>query len=418
MAAFKIGKTAVNLPTIARNTISNILQLNMSGTPLYEIPVYMTQAGKVLLEKGQMWKQMRADGIFKTNWSAGEISEVMGAVRKWETGEGLMSKSVGFVKDIAKYYGKIDDFFKATKYLELLKNGATRQEATLEAQKWGMDYSLVHPAVKWARRHVMPFVSYQYKIAPLIAESMVKRPWVIAKYAAVPYLMYEAAQKSLNLTDDDWKKLQKELPLFIKKSGSYAILPWKSPEGNAQWVNMEYFLPWQNFMAIKRDIKEGNPGEVISKDIGFGGPWIDIGVMVKSLHGSTPPEDPFSGRPIYNALDTPTTKALSMAKWVYERFSPAMLTDTGAMGKTMRAMSGEVDKYGRKVTPESAAGSWLGLNIVSPTPKQVALERNAQIKELKTALIRKMVDPTVDPQEKLRARDEFKKRVLEVTGRQ
>lgn len=415
IATFKVAKTAFNIPTVFRNTISNILQMNMSGTPIYQIPKLMLDAGNVMLEKGTAWKQMQKQGLFKTNWSAAEIQEVMGSIKKWEKSDNLLTKSLDFTKDIAKYYGKIDDFFKAAKYMEQVGSGATKAQAALEAHKWGMDYSLVHPSVKWARRHVMPFISYQYKIAPLIVESIVKRPWVIAKYAAVPELMRQAAKSNLNLTEDDWSKLQKELPLFIKKAGTYAILPWKSKEGNAQWVNFEYFLPWQNFMQIKRDVKSGDVGEVISKDIGIGGPWIDMAVMVKSLHGDTPPEDPFSGRPIYNRLDSPTDKALSMSRWVYERFAPQMLTAGGAAGKTVKAVTGEQDRYGKTVTPSVAAGSWVGLNVASPTKQQVALERKARQKELTSALIRKLVNPTVPKEEKLRSQAEFKKQLKQIS---
>jgi hypothetical protein len=181
-------------------------------------------------------------------------------------------------------------------------------------------------------------------------------------------------------------------------------------------VNMEYFLPWQNFAAIKRDIQNGEYGEIVSKDIGFGNPFLDIAIVAKNLHGDTPPNDPFSGRPIYNKLDTPTDKALAMARWVYEKFAPPMLTDASAIGKTQRAFTGEKDRYGRAVTPGTAAASWVGVNVVSPTRKQVGLERAARLKELRASLIRKVVDPTVPTEEKARAQEEFKRRVAEVVG--
>lgn len=411
MAMFKVAKTAFNVPTIIRNIGSNIIQLNMSGTPLHDIPGLLIKSASAMKTKDKFYVEGLRNGIFKTNWSEAEIGEVLDTVRTMQ--KTSIMQMYGQIGKLAKFYGKIDDFYKLAKFIEQREKGIDISKAAIEAHKWGMDYSLAHPAIKIARQHIMPFVSYQYKIAPLIAETLAKRPWVLAKYAAIPYLMYEAAKQTLSLTDNDFEKLKKDLPLYIKKTGSYAVLPWKSPEGNVQWVNLEYFLPWGNVMAIARDVKEGHPRELIG-DMGIGNPFLDVYSAIKTAKGDTPPKDPFSGREIWNALDTPTEKSLKLAEWLYGKWAPSMLTREGAGGYTLRV--GEKDRYGRTISPEQAAGRWVGLNIIAPTTQQGAIEKRAREKELLSSLYRILKDPTITEEKKQRARDEFLKRAREIRG--
>jgi len=400
MTLFKVFKAALNLPTVVRNCVSNFIQLNMSGIPFYEIPGYMAKAGRAMAKNEPIYGQARRNGLFKTNWAEGEIREVIQVVRTMESGS--LPDVFGGITKLAKYYGKIDDFFKLTKLIEQTKKGVSIEKGIIEAQKWGMDYSLATPAVKYARRFIMPFASYQYKIAPLIAESLKKRPWVIAKYAAIPYIMQEVAKQTLSLTDEDWKKLKAMLPTFIRKENTYAILPWKSPEGNPQWVNLEYFLPWGNFHTLGGGIRRGELKEVVT-DIGMGNPFLDVYSALKTVKGDAPPKDPFTGREIYNQLDDPSEKALKMAEWLYSKWAPTMLTRFGALGYTARAIEGQKDIYGRAVTPGQAAGRWIGINIVAPSPMQAIREKRARVMELRGSLARILKDPSLGPEKKAAA---------------
>jgi hypothetical protein len=147
MTAFKVGKTALNLPTATRNVGSNMIQLNMSGIPLYDLPIWMGKAAKQMYDSGQYYALAKRNGLFKTNWAQGEIAEVMQVIKKVEGGR---FNPIDLAGDLAKYYGKIDDFFKLTKFIEQMESGKGLQNAVLEANKWGMDYSLASRSVKAA----------------------------------------------------------------------------------------------------------------------------------------------------------------------------------------------------------------------------------------------------------------------------
>ena len=404
MTAFKVGKTALNPPTMARNAVSNMIQLNMSGMNLPTVAKRTYDAAKEIASNGLYYKELRRNGGFKTNWGQAEIGEVLDTLKT------MQGDSLGIFSNInklAKYYGKIDDVFRLAKYIDGRKNGLEIGDATIDAQKWVMDYSLAAPAVKMARRYAAPFLSYQYKIAPLVVESLKKRPWVIAKYAAIPYLMQQTARETLDLTDEDWNKLKKELPLYVKENESYAVLPWKSPEGKAQWVNLEYYFPWQNFMAAGRNALQGKTLETVDKAAGLGNPFLDIYTVIKTTKDNDPPKDPYSGRPIYNQLDSPTDKAVKVSEWLYNKWAPTAFTQYGALGYTYKAATGEKDKYGRTASPGQAAGRWLGFNVVTPSPQQTAKERDYRKKQLAQSLSAVIKDPTKSKQEKEAAQKNF-----------
>jgi hypothetical protein len=411
MTYFKIGKTALNLPTTARNVGSNAIQLNMSGIPAYEVLPRVTMAAKNMLQNSPDYIKTKRAGLYESNWAQGEIKEVMQILEK----HSAMKKynPLALAKDLAKYYGKVDDLFKFTKFEEQMSKGVGFEKAMNEANKWGMDYSLASRSVKAARRFAMPFVTYQYKIAPLIAESVIERPWVLAKYVAVPYAMADIARETLDLTEQDWNKLKASLPTWISRNQSYTPLPWKSPEGNVQWVNLEYFFPAQQMLALARDVEQGRFGEAVS-DVGLGNPILDVYAVAKTMKGNNPPRDPYSNKEIYNYLDSPTEKAVKTSEWLLNKWMPTMLTRQGALGSTVKAITGQEDKYGKKVTPAQAAGRWVGINIVSPTKQQTDKERQFLALQARQWLGQIAKDPTVSPAKKQDALKRYKERLAEI----
>lgn len=275
-----------------------------------------------------------------------------------------------------------------------------------------------------ARRGGNVFIThntYQYKIAPLIAESLKKRPWVLAKYG----LLYTAAKMVAmgfnDLDDDDWEDLEKQLPAYIKKSGSMMILPWKSDKGQWQWVNLEYFFPWGNYLAIARDMKAADLGEGL-RDAGISNPFLSMFYTGLSTREDQPPLHSYFGTPIYNQLDPAPVKAAKMLEYMKDVWSPGMLTRQGAAGYTGRLVSstgilgdyikehfGGEDRWGREVSAGQALGRWFGLNIISVSPQQTRAQASVRIQDLRKEMARIDADPSYDEKEK----EEFRARLNE-----
>jgi hypothetical protein len=422
MSAFKVGKVALNPPTIIRNVGSNIVQQNMSGVPIWEMPTHLSKGLKHIAKKDKIFGQAKRHGIFKTNWGQAEIGEILGDLKKLE--KKPYPNLLAGLQKIAEQYGKIDDFFKMAKFAERVRKGDSYAKAAIEAQKWAMDYSLASPAIKAARANVAPFITYQYKVLPLIAETARKRPWVFAKYAAIPWMATEALLEKEGITDEEWAELKKDLPIYLRNSGTAMPVPWRSPEGNIQWVNYEYFMPFGNAMTLAEDVpqigevspKGTGPGDLL-RAVGIGNPIADTvyGTLLMA-RGTDPPKDTFTKRPIYNRLDDPSTKLKKTMYWLYTKWAPGAFhwkePGAGALGKTMRI--GEQDKYGRTVTPSQAGAMWFGINITAPTPGQAARYRSFFVGELKREMRKVLTDPTSTDEEKQEVQENFQKMMEEL----
>ncbi len=399
MTMFKVGKVALNPPTMIRNTFSNLIQMNMSGIPVNRVPGALVDGVQSIIAKDKYYRMMERYGGFKTNFSVAELGEVL---KTFQDAKGSpITKFFGAVTDAAKYYGKIDDIAK----MSLFKDAVTRQgmsvpDAAQYAQKWGMDYSLASRSVKHARRYVLPFASYQYKIAPLIAETLVKRPWVLAKYAAIPYLMAQSAAWKYDWTEKDLDKAQKLMLEKTKGQGAYMLIPVKDNKGNIEVVNMEYFLPWGNILEMTREVKGGNYIDAAKQFGGIAGPYGNIVAMLATKREGEPPKDPFTGQPVYSKLDSPQTKYLKQTEWWWKLFGPTSFSSTGALGYTYKAMTGEKDKWGVEATGMKAIGRWMGVNVGSIDPQSVMATRKARVRQLQEEMRRIMRDPQYGQQER------------------
>ena len=392
MTLFKVGKVALNLPTAIRNAFSNLLQMNMSGIPFYRIPGVVIEGTKSMLSKDQLFRTFQDNGGFKTNFSVAELGEVLKAFQKAKGGSA--DKVFGAIYDAAKYYGKIDDIAK----MSLFKDAVNRQgmavtDAVIYAQKWGMDYSLASRSVKHARRFVLPFASYQYKIAPLIAESLVKRPWVIAKFAAIPYVLSKLAAYKYDWSEKDLDKAARLMAEKTKGQGAYTLLPIKDNKGNIEIVNLEYFLPWGNWLEAARAVKGGEYVDAAKQFGGIAGPYGNLFTMINTKRLGEPPKDPFTGQPIYSKLDSPQDKYLKQVQWYWQLFGPSSFSSNGALGYTARAMTGAKDKWGTEATGGKALLRWMGANVGSLDEQSILVARKARLRQLELEIARIMRDP-------------------------
>lgn len=402
MTMFKVGKVALNPPTAIRNTVSNFIQMNMSGIPLYRVPDVVIGGVQSMIAKDKLFRTLERNGGFKTNFSVAELGEVLKTFQNAKGGS--VDKFFGAVTNAAKYYGKIDDIAK----MSLFKDAVTRQgmsvpDAVEYAQKWGMDYSLASRSVKHGRRYALPFLSYQYKIAPLIAETLVTRPWVIAKYAAIPYLMAKYAAEKYNWTDKDLDKAQQMMKEKTQGQGAYMLLPVKDNKGNIEIVNMEYFLPWGNWMEAARDLKGGNFIDTAKQFGGLLGPYGNVISMLNTKRQGEPPKDPFTGQPVYSKLDSPQDKYLKQTEWWWKLFGPSSFSSSGALGYTAKAIEGGKDKWGVEATGAKALGRWMGLNVGSLDPKSVMATRKFKIRELDAEIHKIYRDPKYSKEDRKNA---------------
>ena len=420
MAMFKVGKVSLNPPTMIRNAGANVIFLWGSGiSPKKLIWDLVPEAlghmvadspnsiAYKLYHKAFPWvgdkydknRIMYADavrhGIFKTNWTENEMTELLTALKSLDPNDSKLDRgwnnALQFLGKVSGFYGKIDDLFKFAKFIEQKRMGKSSGEAATDAHFWVDDYSLVPIPIKAARQFVMPFATFNYKSIPKLAKIATTRPWVMAALSAVPWLTAEYYRKQFNVTDEEWDQLMQSLPSYARESRSLLVLPYKSPEGNVQWVDFSFFMPWGNLLAGVKAIEHDDWAELL-RTIGIGNPIMDIGFMLFSWKDG-PPKDLYSMREIYNRLDSNGTKAYKLVNWLWMRFGPGAISERGALGLSLNI--GNKDAMDREITATQAISRWFGVNIYAPTPLQGRIETKAKLNDLDSDLYKALKDPNL-----------------------
>ena len=181
--------------------------------------------------------------------------------KTWESTKQFAGKT-----PLDKLYGAEDSVFRLALFKDYLaknvQKGMTPTEdeyaaAGKYARKYMLDYDISTPAVQLMRESAMPFISYTYRAAPIIAETIIKRPWKIAKWG----LILNAAN-DLAADDEEYRterKLQKEL------SAGYDVL-------RIPGANTLVKLPNEKYLDVSRWVPAGDVLQV--KDQGFNLPFV------------------------------------------------------------------------------------------------------------------------------------------------
>ena len=125
------------------------------------------------------------------------------------------------------------------------------------ARKYMLDYEIDAPAVQLMRETAMPFISYTYRAAPIIAETILKKPWKIAKWGLILNVANDFAADDAEYKTE--RKRQKEL-----ESG-YDVM-------RIPGANTLIKLPNEKYLDVSRWIPAGDVLQV--KEQGFNLPFL------------------------------------------------------------------------------------------------------------------------------------------------
>ena len=106
------------------------------------------------------------------------------ALGKTKLGEKLYRNTLGKLENMYQYE---DQVFRMGIFLDRLGRGLKVDKAALDAKKWMIDYNINSPFINALRYTATPFLSYTYRVVPLLAETVVKKPWKVGKWAGLAY---------------------------------------------------------------------------------------------------------------------------------------------------------------------------------------------------------------------------------------
>jgi hypothetical protein len=402
---WKLSKTVYNLPAHCRQFVSNMFMLNLAGVPLHKLMPLVARAGRDIRNDGPAWRIAKEYGVEATNMTENELKGALDGIIKYaDKTKGILPNIPGLnrvfdlvVKGPAKLYALNDTLFKvATIMHELEQNKKLNQNvspeektqrianAVIKANRYFLDYSDVHSWVKSVRNSPigMPFITYQYKVAPIMIETLLKEPWKFAPYLSLYIALPLATMAMQDINDDDVDKLRKAMSKYLRDNPSVLPLPIKDSQNRWQFMDVGYLFPWSMFTNLAAAAyKVGTEGDLqglIRATNTLSSPVLTIPA---ALLGNV---DTFTGKQIVNEYDTPRDKVMSMIGYTWGQIAPTFLSGYGAVGKiamdqVMRSGQG-LDRNGEPTQTMGQLGaSLVGFNIYPVDPVYQRMKNLSQM---------------------------------------
>ena len=298
--------------------------------------------------------------------------------------------------------------FKTAKMIDEMAKGASEVDAGIEAHYWLMDYSLVPPWVRYARNAPfgMPFITWTYKVIPLLAEVALTKPWRFLPYIAAIQGLSMAVQAIYDVDDDDVDALKMSMREWLREKGHAYILPYKDDRGRWQVLDLGYIVPWGGLAELFNEITTGKPGAALGTLGLFGGPIADLITAIRTN------VDPFTKRPILDSRDPPHKQVGDLTRYVWRLAAPPFITDIGWAGQTINALEGTPRRTGEPgPTLTQSQLRLIGLNVYPLEPERSRAEEIRQqmfeINAVRNRMRFVLADRSLTPDQRDRARDRY-----------
>lgn len=485
---WKWSKVILSVPAWFRNMGSNMIALHLSGVNPIMVPVRMTQAAHEIMvasstwpiiKKGlspavikkiekvangsKHWKEALKHGIKEGTFSNTELVRMneeliriytsgnysfenmmrwlqyVGSVLVNKTGDfyqflEYLSKTAKIIDEMSikrwrDEEGREIPWYEAKRYVVNGKNintyrVATGSEAAMEADHWLLDYSLVHPGIRYLRNIPLgiPFITYMTKMLPRLLEAAIKRPWQYTPYVAIAWGLPYWIAGMLDIDDDDYEKIKKAMPEWIANKQHVYILPVRDKHGRWQALDLGYYFPWTQWTTMSEGVYDilsgGNVKDAsakIGQGVSVGGPLSDLIAAWKTGI------DPFTQRKIVDEYAEPSEQLAQRLAYLYHMAMPPWLTNRGTAGKMYSALTNKLDKNGvPKSTVTQAALSLVGANIYA---YDTNLTRTQNIERIKYAIAEQrrkiksqLSDPNLTETDKEELREKAKTRIQKMNN--
>lgn len=414
---FKYTKVPMNIPTQARNVISNIVLMDTSGTNFFKIPGLLNRAIQDIVSNGKYMELARKYGIESTTFASEELVTMDKELQKIKSQDkswgGLWARSQVFFNDYldvgGRAYQKTEVMFKIAKMIDLMENhGKSEAEAAKLANEALLDYSNVSQGVRVIRSMPLgsPFITFNLKAGAQMIRNIRNHPIAVAKYAAIPYIVSQMLlENNDDIEEEDIPAMQKLVADYMEGNMTTMILPWKDEQGRLRVFDMGYFLPWGAHLSMAKNLMEGEFGEAAKTPGFFGGPF----ELVAGMKTNT---DPFTGQSIWSEADPPMQQYQDILGFLVSYATPPMIMPRNKSGdvignggqivKTLMAagwMDGNTDADGLpKNTVGSSILSWMGINTAALTAETAGRKvyfKGKDVDKIMQRLIKLIDDPNV-----------------------
>ncbi|KQT54617.1 hypothetical protein ASG43_03255 [Aureimonas sp. Leaf454] len=393
LSQWKLNKTARSPVTHMNNVMSNLMFMDMADVRGRDLI-----AGIRAYAKGTAdYDEAVENGAFGMDMMSQEVrknvlqpildelakSEQDGAENSFLARAGLLGKLADQVWSFAKAadakmidaYRIEDEVFRMATYMRRREAGDSPKQAAAVARETFLDYDIRAPWVNAARNSVLPFVSYTYRAAPMVAKMIATRPWKLAKYFAIAYAVNALAYA----WDDDGDEEKERASLRDEEQGKTWLgvprmmrMPWRNEDGLPVFLDVRRWMPAGDIV----DTNQGSSAIPLPAPLQFGGPLL-LGFELALNKQS------FTGEEITNdETDTFGEKAAKIGDYLWKSWLPSAAWIPGSWyyTKLQNAATGATDAQGRPYDLPSALASSVGIKL---KPQDVESGIQWQYRDLK-----------------------------------
>jgi hypothetical protein len=347
------------------------IQLGAGGTSMGEAELYaMRNNLKYKLKLNKLRSYENDVSNEKTRWG------VKGKMDRGALWMAIASEKIGaFTKYLSDRNANMDLNFKVMLMRDFIENykkqtkGTTADLSRLNEIQTQMlmekavayaatgvpEYNINIPqVVQQARRAPLgaPFLTFNYKLAGMMSDSVVNRPWKFAKYPLLGLGTMTALLMANGMDGDDWDEAMKDMPFWAKNRTGIIPIPFKDDSGRISMLDLSYVIPPLFYVDIARNIVQPTPTEsrigntlgILTEDIGLFG-----GIVPQIISASTTGIDPFTKRPIVSPGQNFVDGMVDRATWLYNLATIPALSPSGAAGDILRqtgVLPGQYTEFG------------------------------------------------------------------------
>jgi hypothetical protein len=334
LTQFKLNKTARSPVVHMNNVMSNFMLMDMADVRMSDL-----RRGVVaMMRKDKNYQDALEHGAFGSDMVAQEMrrntldpilkeiaKDMQGDVDGMENRIGVMSRVLSSTYNGVKKidnamisaYQMEDEIFRMATYMRRRQQGASPKAAAIEARDQFLNYDIRAPWVNAARASVLPFLSYTYRAVPIVAKTIMTRPWKVAKYMAVAHGMQALAYA---LAESDWSEEEERKSLREQEQGSTWLgtprlmrLPSLDAAGNPVFLDVRRWIPAGDVF----DMSQGNAVGPVPAWMQPGGPLMLAAELV--LNRSS-----FTGQDIVNPMtDSGSDKAVKVGEYLWRSWMPS-----------------------------------------------------------------------------------------------
>jgi len=398
LTQWKLNKTARNPVVHMNNIMSNLVLMDMADIRMRDL----YRAIVAMKDKTQEYKDAQEHGAFGSNFVLHEIKQnVLDPILQEIMNQSRAEK--GWSENIAEHYlgtqaaglGRIldaivkgttkldrgmlniyqleDEIFRMATYMRRLSLGDSPKHAARVAREQFIDYDIRAPWVNAARSTVLPFVAYTYRAVPLLAKTIAERPWKLAKYATIAYMVNALGYAFEPGDEDEERKSLREEQQGMTWLGSPRMIRmgWRDAHGNPIFLDVRRYIPAGDIF----DIGQSQSVLPVPAPFIFGGPIMLAAELAMNRSS-------FTGKDIVNQTTADAgdiAKGVAAHLWRSWMPSAPWIYESWYWEKIERAYSGVRDARGNVYELEYAVASSFGVKL---TPQDVKIGRRNWALEL------------------------------------